>query len=186
MVTSGDFLAGVLVSERLCSLSFVAAENLNRTGEYKTWVPGSRVTRVKLINKTACPSPNSEGASINTCYMNEALLQHKHVLKTLMLKQIIYQLLLLKNMVLYSLLSLPWPMTVQGRAWRRRLQASSYRLRHTQRSSPSFSSFWLWQVRENRRLLCQMNDRNRSYIFLEGCHSFEWNIGPFSTHSKLP
>lgn len=36
VVTCGDFLAGVLVSERLCSLSLVAAENLNRTVEYKT------------------------------------------------------------------------------------------------------------------------------------------------------
>lgn len=36
MVTCGDFLAGVLVSERLCSLSLVAAENLKRTVENKT------------------------------------------------------------------------------------------------------------------------------------------------------
>lgn len=36
MDTCGDFLAGVLVSERLYSLSLVAAENLNRTVEYKT------------------------------------------------------------------------------------------------------------------------------------------------------
>lgn len=36
MDTCGDFLAGVLVSERLYSLSLVAAENLNRTMEYKT------------------------------------------------------------------------------------------------------------------------------------------------------
>ena len=35
-VTCGDFLAGVLVSERLYSLSLVAAENLNGTVEYKT------------------------------------------------------------------------------------------------------------------------------------------------------
>lgn len=34
-VTCGDFLAGVLVSEHLCSLSLVAAENLNAIVERK-------------------------------------------------------------------------------------------------------------------------------------------------------
>lgn len=74
MVISGDFLVGVLVSERLCLLFFVVVENLNRIGEYKIWVFGLRVIRVKFINKIVCLVFNSEGVLINICYMNEVFL----------------------------------------------------------------------------------------------------------------
>lgn len=62
---------------------------------------------VKLINKATCPSPSSEWAPMyqldpqeaavhlcKYCYTNEPPLQNRDALKTLTLKQIIYQLLL--------------------------------------------------------------------------------------------